>query len=244
MKILLTTDSHMGFSQKTYQILEKKLKEIDHNSYDIVVHCGDWISHKQSQWKTVLKLFRNYIDKPILGVTGNHDLWDAEQQFLSLEDVQKYHLEMFKKYDIHYLERNPYIKDNISFYGFNGWYSNTNPPSNDWMRIPNNPPRDLNKILRNNAHRRLQEILIQSEKDTNQKICITHVSSLPYRNSYIKDDYSMAANPKYKNMIADVFDFYFMGHSHLVVQELHPSGCGMINAGSDYDQPKFMIIEL
>jgi predicted phosphodiesterase len=46
MKILLTGDTHYGFTFKTDRILRKRLAQWD-KDIDVLVHTGDWMSHKQ-----------------------------------------------------------------------------------------------------------------------------------------------------------------------------------------------------
>ena len=123
MKILLTGDTHYGFDFSTDRIIRKAFKNDwpDDNEIDIIVHTGDWISHKQKQFPKILNLFKGkYPTTPIVGVRGNHDFWNSETHGRNPINGSNYdaqHTSMFKDAGAHLLNSEPFIfsKDNQEY---------------------------------------------------------------------------------------------------------------------------------
>src|SRR6202453_1149605 len=146
MKGLLTSDTHYGFSQKTHRIHEKFLEHLAQviklNDVRFLIHSGDWSTNKQDQLERTLLMFRKYISIPIIAVRGNHCLWDyqkAKVRRMHWGEMQQKHAEWFKAADIHHLEnQGPMTIDDHIIVGWDGWYHNVNPPTNDASQMISN----------------------------------------------------------------------------------------------------------
>ena len=257
-KIALTTDTHYGISPKTCLILEKFLIKLASEDFDVLIHTGDWISHKQAQMEKVFKLFRKHINKPILGVLGNHDLWDQDswghnnkraykQTLQSYEEMKVQQRSLMQQYEIDYLQDlYPYIfEDKVAIYGFDGWYHYLPPPSNDHYFMPQfikNCPAD--QYLNYRAYKTLDAILLHLDelkisKPHLKTVCVTHHPPYNFDPVWL----SMSANPQFMEVISEKFNYFFVGHSHKNEDWLKGS-CRVVNAGSDYNRPNYKIIEV
>jgi predicted phosphodiesterase len=234
MRILILSDTHYGFSEGTHKILETKLKKVP-KDIDLVIHAGDWISDSQAQWKDCFELFRSLFPTVnIIGVLGNHDLWNNPKKDV-LETEREIKL-LFKKYNIHYLPNNPFISKDIIIYGFNGWYYDIEPPSNDrnWINNWVENKYDFNAFLSKRSCYDMENILNQNISNK-YSICVTHFGP----NDYSK----MGADPKYIEHLSQKFNLVIIGHSH-IEQDYMINNCRVINPGSDYNDPKFKIIKM
>jgi predicted phosphodiesterase len=288
MKIALVTDTHYGHSNRTHKVHEKFLKKLAKScveeKVDVLIHAGDWISVNQHQLPRTFKMFREAMgDIPILGVLGNHDHWDYDywgvpakkRRFakhpagMSLPRMMAQHKEWAEEYNIQLLENNPYRhdeqgEDDVVIYGFNGWYNQTPPNTNDpgqmakmyetcpaHVYLANKASKDLNWVL--------SEVeLVECENEKVKKICVTHFPPYSKQARYL----GFCANPKYLNFIADKFDVLLVGHSHQQedfieeVEDFNDEGTWIntlrcINAGTEfdphsggYDKPNFKIFEV
>ena len=238
-KIALMGDTHMGYSIMTSDIIEKKLKDLAKEKFDILIHTGDWISHEQDQLEPILNLFRNYVNTPILGVKGNHDFWNKSKP-MEISKIKRKQKKLFKEYDILHLEKNNFKMDDITFWGFDGWYSQTNPPTNDKYFIPpfeNGVPTNL--YLADEAHKNLEKILSESTNTPGKKICVTHFPPYTFNQRYA----CMCANESYLKIICENFNYFIVGHSHQIEDFMYQE-CRVINPGGDYDKPNYKIIEV
>jgi predicted phosphodiesterase len=256
MKIALTSDTHYGHSYKTHRIHERFLRRLAAEDFDVLVHCGDWISDAQHQLPRTLKMFRKAMkERPILTVIGNHDLWDScnwgprvKKKTKTYDRSKTYrtmamdHHDWMLEHNIHHLAWKPYKLDDHVFFGFDGWYYQIPVRSNDPNYMPRlvdgNCPIDL--FLTNEAHVALDSILEQAS-DTNKdvfKICCTHHAP------YTKDSKwsFLCANPRFLDPITENMDMFFVGHSHKREEWTH-NGCAIYNCGADYNMPKYMIID-
>ncbi len=251
MKIFLTSDIHYGFDETTHRKLTKWLKECEPliEQADLMIGAGDWISHKQESFPKVFKLFRDaFKDKDILAVFGNHDCWSIDLH--PYEEMRDYQKKIMNDFGIHYLPNNPYIKlAKYTIFGFDGFYSQIPPRSNDpkWMpKVAHGAPIHL--YLNHKAHKHFEKILIEArelkEKDPDHKtICVTHFN--------LKQDPGwefMSGNPTYLDFIAEVpFDLLLWGHNHKIEDFKHDymNKCvRVVNAGSDYNKPRGVLIEI
>ena len=267
MRLAITTDTHYGYSNNTSRIHEKFLKKLSSESFDVLVHCGDIASHKQKQLYRSLAMFRNYLGSvPILFVLGNHDYWDLESwnqnnprfnKKIPYEDMRETQRNWFQELGVHYLQDSNFnFNDEVIFYGYDGWYKDLNPPSNDklWM-----PPtvRDIpiNSYLNKRAYSSLSKILDDSSKVINENphiklVCVTHHSLTSYREYSTVGD-SMGGDPRHLDFLSVNFDLVTFGHSHIPLNTRHSylegnleHSCQVVNVGSNYDKPKYLILEI
>lgn len=260
MRLAITTDTHFGASNNTQKIHEKFLKKLMKESFDVLVHAGDIASHKQKQLYRSLQMFKEAIgERPLLFVEGNHCLWSEEiwgrkPSRIPYEEMKATQREWFSELKVHYLQDGSFsYKDEAIFYGYDGWYHILPPTSNDknWMpRFAKQCPID--QYLSYRANKSLDAILssaeeVRKENKNIKLVCTTHHSLTPYRGG----DDSMGGNPRHLDFLSENFDLVINGHSHQEVDQIHEYvngnsiySCRIINAGSDYDKPKYKIIEL
>lgn len=247
MKIAVTSDTHYGFTYKTRKIHQVFLEKLASEKFDVLVHCGDWISSKQSELPKTFEMFRKHIKCPILTVMGNHDLWNNSKRWKysnkevkrNYIDIIEYHIDQMRKYDIHHLDKTITL-DDITFYGFDGWYKEVPPRTNDLKYMPRTAYGFLiEQFLNKKADTDLSCVLNKvSESQSNINICCTHHA--PY--TIFDGDYSMCANISYMEYITSNFDMFLVGHTH-VRKEVVEDGCHVINPGSDYNNPKYIIVD-
>jgi predicted phosphodiesterase len=236
LKILLMSDLHYGYSglysniEENRRVIGDFVKEISVLDYNIMVIVGDLISNKRKQMRGLFKLLRKYIDKPIFVVKGNHDYWES---YYTLNVLNNKHNELFKEYDIQYLQNENYETDNVIITGFDGWYGSYDSPTNDKHRIKN-----YNKtyyLLRERANIKINEILNMDTKGKKLVVC-THFGFNGGDRQFC-DDMNFAID------LYDKADYLFYGHSHRYDDSII-NNCRVINTGSDYNKPKYRILEV
>lgn len=241
LKIAITCDLHYGFDGKTDAKMHKFFKKLNMEIFDVLIIAGDMISDKQRQFQALFKLIRRYIpEKPILVVRGNHDFWDKENNpklsFKKLiEDQQQY----FYEYNIHHLEFGPFMIGDVIITGFDGWYHDTNPPTNDayYMVLDiNGVP--IHKYLSKKADDDFINVM-GMDVSNKKSICVTHFPSFS-RDAYSKQ---LNANSKYMDHLTMKFDMLIIGHSHAECDIMYDR-CQVINVGSDYNRPKYKILKV
>ena len=197
--------------------------------------------------------------------TGN--CWDKESwnkrnkkfnKKISYEHMKSQQREWFAELGVHYLQDNEFAyKDEAVFYGYDGWYKSLKPPSNDnfWMsRYARQVP--INQYLNYRSNKTLDTILMSAEEikrlNPNLKlICATHHSLIPYKKVDGEVGDALSGIYKHLDFLSENFDYVLNGHSHQETDQIHESvfgnsvySCRLINAGSDYDKPKYKIIEI
>jgi len=248
MKIAITADLHSGFSSKTYRIHEKFFDEINNDGIDVLVVAGDIISHKQEQWKTILRLLReSFPGIPILCVRGNHDWWITEQDIRfkgiphRMDDLDEYQKGLFKKYSIHYLEGNPYVEGDVAVYGWDGWYQKI-PMSNDLSRmVEGYRGAELHNFMSSKAHKNFGKMLdgIDSSKKT---VVVTHHNLIrQFVDEY--PDMQMHGNLSHIDFLKDEVNYVIFAHTHRPL-DLMLGKCHVINPGGEYDKPKHYLLEI
>lgn len=277
MKIAYTSDTHYGFSSKTHKIHVSFLKESSDicisENVDLIIHCGDWISHNQHQLPRTWKMFREaFGDLPILAVKGNHDLWDYDYwgvhpkrrsyakhpSGMSYSTLVTQHRDWANEFGITLLQDNYFEKDDVIITGFDGWYSGTDTGTNDAsFMFPYHESCPISPFLSSQAYKCLDNAinLVNQDKYSNfKKICVTHHPPYSKNPAYLK----MCANPNYLKHITTSFDYLFVGHSHQTEDWINEEvvgnevfSCRVLNPGTDfdknnhgYDNPRLGIIEI
>lgn len=249
MKVLKTTDTHAGLDQKTdrihYKFIKSIAQSIKKNDIKLLFHPGDWISNKQSEFERTLEMFSNSISIPIITTRGNHDFWDKEDKFSSLSRMNEYHKMIFQKYNIIHLDGLAYRYEDIIICGFDGWYGSDNPPTNDDMYLNkfDSGTRAMT-YLSNKAYKDFEKILSVETSNYRKSLCITHFPMFSQNPIYL----DMCANQNYLPHLIEKFDIALIGHSHQksnpLVLSSGSDSCKFYNAGSDYNNPKYIIIDI
>lgn len=248
MKIALTTDTHYGFKgDKTRAKHEKFLialaKAMKDQNCVALCHTGDWISHKQVQLEKTFAQFREHIDSPILAVFGNHDYWNEHNRYkpLNWEKLLKNQTEMLAKYNITHVGENPVVIDNTLFIGYNGWYKSLTPPTNDLQWMPKwIDGQPTHEVLNKKSHDDLNKLLYAVDNYQYEKaVCLTHFP--PFCTNPAYEDHS--GNPSHLPFLKEVFDVLLVGHSHQS-HDFMDEGLRIVNAGAEYNDPRFIIIDI
>lgn len=252
MKILLTSDTHYGFSHKTHKRHENFLREvkrvIEEQHVDVVLHAGDWTSMRQDQFRRTMAMFRRELgdDVIIAAVRGNHDFWDLKKGGRKMQrkhlygELMRMHQEWFEAYNIIHLGTSTLTHEDIHIVGFDGWYGSSNPPTNDeqWM-IRDVEGCPIMTYLSNKAHKDLDMLLQRDYSKYRKVICVSHFP--PFSGDW--KGKGMSANFNFFEPMREKFDVLCFGHSHRRV-EREENGTWIYNAGSDYDQPRYLIFEV
>jgi predicted phosphodiesterase len=244
---MLMTDTHFGLSTNTHRILAEFYKKAAKENVDAIVHTGDWITHScQDKLERAFKQIRKFIPKvPIYTAFGNHDYWGPKnrrhlhnREAWGQIEYDRKHLCM--EWDINWLTpRGVFLEGttDVLMCGFDGWYRHTNPPTNDecWMtRYISECPAHV--FMNHRASKQVEELVRTSRSFEGKVIVATHF------NSYDGDEQFMA-NQRYFPELTESCDVLCMGHVHRSLATIR-NGCLVLNAGSDYDDPKYLIFEL
>lgn len=235
MKILLLSDLHYGYDQNTRIVLTKFYKSIiNKETFDIIVITGDINSHKQSTFESAIKHLREYFKQDtILIVKGNHDWWDTDELFTKIDEIELQQREILKKYRIIDLEEvSMYISYYVGFIGLMGWYGMELPPTNDKYNIPEGLV-GMNKLAWK-KEKALEKVKLSKNFDNLKKrVVVTHFGFDPVYGYSAKDE----------RVIFDNADIVLYGHSHIKDQR-ERGEVKVYNCGSDYNDPKYLIIEV
>ena len=251
MKVLLLTDTHIGYQLPTCRtLLGKHLESVGEDSFDIIIHTGDWISHKQEHWVPMFKTLRDFTDKPIYGVKGNHDLWQNRDwgRPLTIKELHERQEKIWGEYNIHWLGKEPVTIGDVFITGWDGWYK-TKPWTNDFDNMPEYENGiHVQDILSKKAHKDFEKCIYQirdAKKEGKKTLLVTHHSLTNYRGGQS----DMQGNEKYLDIIKDEdVDVFCYGHSHRREEstEIRENGQNLriFNAGSDYLYPNSIIFKI
>lgn len=250
MKLILTSDLHEGRSPRSHKIntefITKIAQEIKKDSnIKALIIAGDLSSHKQEQHERICKMLRDQLSCTILIVRGNHDYWSTLDKrkvikYPTIPELNKKHEELYKKYNIHHLQKNPFVIDDVIILGWDGWYSSFDPPSNDDDHIIRfTEGIKTMEWLSRKAHKEFERLLSVDTKGYHKSIIVTHHN--PYTHDYRYKE--LGANHKYLEFIVNKFDYLLTGHTHRFYDKL-VKGCRIVNSGSDYNDPKYLILEV
>ena len=246
MKLALTTDTHFGFSHTSGRVHETFLRKlraaIEQSGAKILIHSGDWATVDYTQAERSMRQFTKALpsDVEILAVLGNHDLWNKGRFKKNPREIKDYLALVMKELGICYLERESFVKDRTLITGFDGWYHQPAPPTNDkhWMAEFTDDTLSMT-YLSKTAEERFSHILAQALSAYEKKILVTHMS--PYSKTF--KDLQFSANPRMYPLIDGVFDLLVVGHSHREQDEV-VGQTRILNVGGDYNKPEFRIIDI
>lgn len=251
MNLILTSDTHYGMDGKSHSKHERfwrKVRDsIEKNDVKALIWAGDIACTTQRQVRRSIEQMRDHIKIPVAFVRGNHDWWDdldrkdkhaGERRPYAV--LSREHLELFGKHRISHLEDGPLVIEDVVICGWDGWYGNSNPPSNDADRIF----RDVegcpaHVFMSNRAWRKFDEVMSTDIDKYRAAVAVTHFAP------YVTDRKweMMCANLKFYDMIKEKFDVFCCGHNHQAKDRVE-DGCRVLNSGSDYNKPQFKLFEV
>jgi predicted phosphodiesterase len=258
LRLILTSDTHYGFyPSKTALILNKFVRKLAKENPDVVLHAGDWGSTKQKEVESCVKMFRRILpETPIVGVLGNHCYGSLDKVGILLSDT------------IHNLKRvfdennviSHFKQDNVEIFGYNSWYKTNRPPSNDhrwiapltkedaeenfydWIPLPIS--RNIHQYLLEKSYLNCQDVCERLKaSDAKHKVVVTHFESIEYRGDPFYDGMK-GSYVEYEMLMEAGATIICYGHSHRVSDFINEKGVRVLNCGSDYNEPKFTVIEL
>jgi predicted phosphohydrolase len=129
MKIFLMSDLHLEFPGSF-------IPEIP-SAADVVILAGD-IAPRSGASSCIEELYKIHPGKTFLFVAGNHEYYDSH-----FERVQKFYTRSFADIEnVHYLERNSIVINNVLFLGCTLWTG--------FDAYPNQPPSSILNGIQNN----------------------------------------------------------------------------------------------
>lgn len=239
MKLLLFTDPHRGYDNNTSIIHDKVFHSLKGVDFDIVVVSGDWGITKLDHVKKSFKAFRvAFPDKPIVGVLGNHDLWDKQTKSIQhkFSEIAKY----AQEYKIHLLEKNAYELENLVILGFNGWYHCPHPDTRDseyMTQFVNG--QSVDNYLRQKADEAIYYMMDYPKEGKK----IVSVSHFPCIEEAMDGEPTWNGNPKHGDILKEFSKVIIFGHTHSSL-DLTVDNVRVVNVGSNYNKLMFKIIEV
>lgn len=238
MKIILTSDLHFGLDHRTGNKHARFWSKVAAEDPDVLCIAGDIASHKQDQVEKCFKHIRRWLPTvPIFVVWGNHDFWGTGKNFPDLvRDRMKFNQgERIRHLNGDFVDI--VVKNKkVRLCGFDGWYADPNPPTNDKIRIPGG--EESFQILKDKAKVDYEKVMRIDTKSVEYALCMTHFPPFAER-----EYHSLCANQYYFQPLTEKFDYLFVGHSHQD-NDFVVNGCRVLNAGSDYNKPKYKVVKL
>jgi predicted phosphodiesterase len=238
MKLLLFTDPHRGFNENTSKIHDKVFNGLKGAEFDAVVVSGDWGITQLEHVKKAFKAFRvAFPDKPIVGVLGNHDLWD--QKTKSIEFKFQMINKFAQEFNIHLLEKNPFEQNGVVILGFNGWYHYPHPDTRDAEYMTQYVGGEtVDNYLRKKADEAIYAIM-DYPKDGKKIVVVTHFPCLVEA----MDNPQWNGNPQHGEVLKDFSDLVIFGHTHSPV-DMVMGKTRVVNVGADYNKLLYKIVEI
>lgn len=257
MRILFSSDLHFGFTSRTSAIHESvRLRELGKLKFDAVFIAGDLGTARLKHLEAACRFLRRLAgDRPVVVVLGNHDFWD--KSIISFEFLKMRQAEILRRFNIISLQdtidmalngekARPLLFDGrVVVVGYNGWYANPYPMTNDRKHIPGFGLYDgSNLVLSKLSDQSLPLVLemAMAAKELGHKVIVmTHFGSCQQVPSF-KFEYS--GNTRHFEMLDGVADLYLFGHSHHGVNTVTEKGTRLFNVGGDYDRPRYVVLEI
>jgi predicted phosphodiesterase len=246
-------------------------KEVKKQDVKAIIWAGDAAVNRQDQLQRTFKMARQALgnDIPILFVRGNHDLWDdlaGKEKYYNrkkpkrtLQGIYDLHAQFFKESNITCLsDIESYVIEDVIFLGFDGWYANANPPTNDEAHMPRDVEgAPIHAYLSNKAWKEFERCLYTDTSAYRKSVLVTHHNPYNSRKGYESLEKFIYGNTcnvfggenlfnaeyKFLDEITKAFDVLCCGHSH-VAKDTSFERVRILNCGSDYDAPKFIVFEV
>jgi predicted MPP superfamily phosphohydrolase len=184
---------------------------------DVIFHVGDWTMQSQ-ELRVALMTMRDVLPRtPCYAVLGNHDWWSDKTES-DHRLATHWRRTLMNQYHVTWLRGTTVTVEGLKVGGFDGWYEELLPPTNDrkfvnpylWDRLV-----ELAKV---------QAGQLAAEQPD---IVLTH---FPVSTGYAK-------------VLAEFCHLLCIGHWHYSI-DADWFGMRTINPGSDYGVPQFKLIEL
>lgn len=231
MKCVLISDTH--YSELSTPGNLRVLQELEMDPPEVLFHAGDWISTCQSELEQILSLYDVYLPNTrIIAVRGNHDFWDGQFKYPTLDELLDSHVRLFAQYGVELLQGNWIeLAPGISVGGFDGWYGDPFPPTNDVYYMPRDT--EVHDRFARRAGTQLHRLL--DNPPAGIRIGLTHFPAFSESPRYL----NLCANTNYHAPLVENLDFLLLGHSHQRVDQFE-GRCRILNAGSDYGKPRYI----
>lgn len=242
MNVLLTGDTHQGWSHNTHIILRKFWERHQRGDFSAIIHVGDWATYTFRQNEKSFRLIRQMFPAiPIMTVLGNHDFWKRKGDEADFDEIMDMNRMWMFDNGIHYLSDEPCVMGNIVFLGFDGWYFQGSSVTKDEMRMPIFN-EGVHSFMSKRAHEGLTKVL-ETETGGRKVVVVTHFSPVNAYGDNVNSREYLGANPRYVDFIRQKSNLICVGHSHkrYTVMKEH---CRIVDSGGSYDKPASMILNL
>jgi len=250
MKIALTSDLHYGYFGNTSNKIARFVKKLAAEEVDLLIIAGDIATVSQHQFKRCMEEIRAGLTCEIIYVRGNHDFWDRvhkkdpESGTRNLQQIYDYHKAITYPLSITHLDDGPFRYDSgrVEVYGFDGWYAEYNPHTNDASNMPKQHEScPVPAYLVGKAWKDFGKILDEVKESTAEtKILVTH------HNIYVDPKYGVNSHNgilKFYPETKENFDILCCGHTHQH-KDYYDDNLRVLNCGSDYNDPKYIIFNV
>lgn len=252
MRAIILSDLHYGFSSRTRKIHERFVdlvaKKISEHNAEIVIITGDTASTRQKEIDKFFKLLRSKVSIRVVVVWGNHDYWDDDYRTQSKARVRtmgelfQLHKKICEQYDLHYLGDGDLILGDYQICGYDGWYHDVDPGTNDLR-----PGRMLSFVesapthsyMNYRAHKDCERILESATNSQSKiKILVSHFDCVEHE--YFGSRHR--GDPSHLDALSKIFDFIIYGHTHRRINE-PINKARVLSPGGDYDHPVGLIVD-
>ena len=255
----MTSDTHYCYSPDANEANEAMLDRINATVPKpfTLVHAGDMGNHERWHRDAYLQLLRKkFPDQDIGVVLGNHDHWSwTKAPHFRVKDIIDENERFANDNSVHYLPNNPIEKDGVYICGFNGWYDNiyaTQETAIPHLGDPIDGRKWLSRFAYEEFGKRLKDLRSAKERGL-KTVLVTHMGFVEAGSA---NDWKRqmgdpranhiyyGANPYWEDKLDDV-DYLFYGHSHVRYDALAKNGkTRVVNAGSHYENPQFVVLEV
>jgi predicted phosphodiesterase len=230
MKILITADTHEGFTPSTGKILDRFWFKIKNESPDLLIHAGDWSTVSDGYndvWEEMevgyigsieqaFERMRSFYKGPVLTVMGNHDFWCSKKPLSNLIAHNTRLQKLCKQYQITWMKESFLKEKKWNIVGFDGWYLENyyQCPTNDHLYIAEKVWKELQDI----SSHEIEDIIIKRPK--------TILTHHPISTTTAK-------------MFSEFCSTLILGHWHYSINAKW-FGMQILNPGGKYDDPKYI----
>lgn len=246
MKILLLNDTHKGISNNTDKIHQKFFQVLAKEEFDVMVHAGDMTANKQKGVRRTFEQMRDVAGKrPVLAVRGNHDYWQHNRRFgwLDFDALLEQHREWAKLNDITLLDEDGvYETDTVFIGGFTTWYMDSKPGTNDynWMDALTPSCEEVGRFLQKKEHHTLNILSVRLQDAIGKtRVVVSHMPIFGHQR-----DQQYTSNFNNQIALKGNCEYYLCGHSHRFIDGEEHFWAKTYQTGSDYDKPRYSIIEV